>query len=116
MKVGTYVEMLEPHLVLDGKWSKEMLLSIGRSLNSQRERFPKGINVNAWHYIDENKIFVRTYERGVQGLTKSCGTGSIACLSTLFSEGSHIVSTAGGSLQITFLEDNLRLEGHACIL
>lgn len=38
------------------------------------QKFSDGINVNILSIIDEGKVYVQTFERGV-GITKSCGTG-----------------------------------------
>ena len=50
---------------------------IGEKLNSENPYFTDGVNVNFAQIIDKNKIFVRTFERGV-GFTNACGTGMSA--------------------------------------
>ena len=66
---------------------------------------------------EKNRITVKTYERGVQRLTLSCGTGS-SCSSTIFlrgESGSIHVATPGGDLEITISEEGLELKGPAHI-
>lgn len=70
------------------------------------DRFAKeGINVNfVEHQAD--RIFVRTYERGVENETYSCGTGVTAAAITtcLQKPGEHDVQiqTLGGKLAVSF--------------
>ena len=53
------------------------LFSLGREIRRDTARFPKGANVNFVKIIDGD-IWNITYERGVEDLTESCGTGSVA--------------------------------------
>lgn len=66
----------------------------------------EGINVNFAH-LDNQTIFVRTYERGVEDETLSCGTGvtavSIAAhYLNLLPENYVNLQTPGGKLQVRF--------------
>lgn len=67
-----------------------------------------GINVNFVEQGDApGEINVRTFERGVEGETWSCGTGVTAsAISTCFSAGSdnqsYAVQTRGGKLEVSF--------------
>jgi diaminopimelate epimerase len=67
-----------------------------------------GTNVNFIQVVGENKLSVRTYERGVEDETYSCGTGVTACaLSAHIREawnGPIAVETLGGSLQVAYNE------------
>ena len=82
-----------------------------------------GINVNAVNIIDDRHIAMRTYERGVEGETLSCGTGVTAAalsLATMRSLGGGLihVSTRGGDLSVAFSRSpsgfcNIQLQGPA---
>ncbi len=79
--------------------------------------FPKGTNVNFVKVISGNEITIRTYERGVEGETLSCGTGSVACAAIahrLGKTGNNVkVNTKGGELKIMLTDDAAYMEGQA---
>lgn len=113
-----FVEMLEPHLIIPQPMSDEKLMDWGRKLNQMKEVFPLGINVNACEFINSKHLLVKTYERGVQRLTRSCGTGSASCAAVWLyktaNEGSSMeVMTPGGALKIILEKQGLNLIGPA---
>ena len=66
----------------------------------------KGVNVNFVETIDDDHIYVRTYERGVEDETFSCGTGvTAAALVNAHNETgfNHVdVKTLGGNLYVEY--------------
>lgn len=71
----------------------------------------KGINVNFVSKIDKSIFKVRTYERGVEDETLSCGTGVTAVALAVSYSGftkSNLVTieTRGGRLQVQFEKSN----------
>lgn len=68
-----------PHLVLIlGDVAKAPVLSWGRRLRHHPLFGPEGTNVDFVQVLDEKKLRMRTYERGVEGETLACGTGAAA--------------------------------------
>jgi diaminopimelate epimerase len=78
--------------------------------------FPTGANVNFVEKSGENLLHIRTYERGVEAETLSCGTGAMAAAAVARKLGMvgdvvH-VETVGGPLTIRLGEKN-EMEGPA---
>lgn len=67
----------------------------------------EGANINFVEKIDQDTFAVRTYERGVESETLSCGTGVTAVAIALFetkktSSNNIILNTKGGVLNVIF--------------
>lgn len=87
------------------------IYSFGREIRYNTIYKNDGINVNAVEEIDDNELFVRTYERGVENETLACGTGVTACaMAYAHTKGkignSYInIRTMGGQLAVSFNYD-----------
>ena len=82
------------------------VVETGREIRYSPAFEAEGINVNFVETVDEDSIFVRTYERGVEDETLSCGTGvtAAALLSAHNDNGFNRVEvkTPGGRLSVEF--------------
>ncbi|HEX8059761.1 MAG TPA: diaminopimelate epimerase [Cyclobacteriaceae bacterium] len=70
-----------------------------------RDLKPNGTNVNFVELLPDNTIYVRTYERGVENETLSCGTGVTACALAVHFKGYSspvAIKTPGGELSVQF--------------
>lgn len=78
----------------------------GRDIRYSKDYEAEGINVNFVEQSDDDKIIVRTYERGVEDETYSCGTGvTAAALVSYHNENGFNeveVKTLGGTLTVEF--------------
>lgn len=85
------------------------LLNFARSVRYGEEFNAQGINVNAVKVEAPGVLSMRTYERGVEDETYSCGTGvTAAALSYCLKAGGNqeiTVNTPGGSLSVRFRKD-----------
>ena len=70
-----------PHTVLlTPEMEKMDLAALGPVIRYHRIFRPAGTNVNLMRVESPKKIFLRTYERGVEAETSACGTGSVAAV------------------------------------
>lgn len=82
------------------------VVETGRQIRNSAPFEKEGINVNFVESIGEDCIFVRTYERGVEDETLSCGTGvTAAALMCAHNDNGFNrveVKTPGGKLSVEF--------------
>jgi diaminopimelate epimerase len=95
-----------PHYVqLVNGVEKFDVFTAGKAIRYNERFKAEGVNVNFIEFHDDH-LFVRTYERGVENETYSCGTGVTASAITthLNKLGEHRVSikTIGGELAVSF--------------
>jgi diaminopimelate epimerase len=79
----------------------------GYKIRYSEKYTPKGTNVNFVTPLNNDLIQVRTYERGVENETLSCGTGVTAC-ALVYGHQNKIneikIKTRGGNLKVRFSE------------
>ena len=97
-----YIEMVDDLEYMDV--NKE-----GKRIRNSAPFKKEGINVN--FVLDTNELQIRTYERGVEAETLSCGTGVVATVIALhyancIEETLVNVKTKGGELTVSFEEFN----------
>ena len=88
--------------------------------------FPKGVNVNLYTRLAQDRVRILTFERGVEDYTLACGTGSGSVAAVLWTKGELpkgrlMVENPGGTLTVTVIGENgkvtdLFLEGPAEVL
>ncbi len=102
-----FIDTGSPHYVVFGNNVDELdVFKEGNKLRWSSLFAPGGTNVN-FVQINDNNLFVRTFERGVEDETLACGTGvtasAIAALLTgQFVSNSIDIRTKGGDLNVRF--------------
>lgn len=105
-----YVDTGSPHLVwFTDKLDSLDVSTLGRKIRYDPKWGARGVNVNFAEWAGDGSLRVRTYERGVEEETLSCGTGAAAvALAGYLHQGGrpgHSTCTIhfrGGSLRLSF--------------
>lgn len=91
--------------------------SIGRNVRHSPLVAPNGVNVNFASFEASGSVRIRTYERGVEKETLSCGTGAAAVAACYFAQNKidslKIVTSLNDVLEVRKEGDELYLLGPA---
>ncbi|MBN2697666.1 MAG: diaminopimelate epimerase [Bacteroidales bacterium] len=106
---GYFVDTGSPHFV---KFVEQIdaipVYARGRQIRSEERFKPGGVNVNFAETVQgTNRVRVRTFERGVEDETLSCGTGVTASAISSYlhnksKETDYLIITRGGELEVSF--------------
>ncbi|MDH3321459.1 MAG: diaminopimelate epimerase [Flavobacteriaceae bacterium] len=104
------------HVTFEEEISKIDVFSKGKAIRNGSPYFNEGTNVNFVEQINADTFKVRTYERGVENETLSCGTGvtavAIASHKSKKSNSNTIkLQTPGGDLEVSF-ENEMNIYKH----
>lgn len=85
------------------------VFKLGSEIRSLPEFSPEGTNVN-FYSVEDDKIFIRTFERGVEDETLACGTGNAATAIILnrvekISPPINLITRGGDELIVDFNND-----------
>ena len=82
---GFFADVGNPHFITRGPWPPEQWSAIAPVIRADTECFPEGVNVSLiWEVVGGWRI--KTYERGVEGFTKACGSAVYASALMLLAE------------------------------
>lgn len=114
VRFKSYINTGVPHVILEtDNINKVNVNKIGLELRYHLYYKPQGTNVNFVKKLnDGSSLKIRTYERGVESETLSCGSGATAAALNYakeanLNEGNFNIETRGGLLKIRF-SNNLK--------
>jgi diaminopimelate epimerase len=103
-----FVNTGSPHVVSMVEDLNIDVIELGSGIRYSEEFEKEGTNVNFLTLLNEDEAMVRTYERGVEGETLSCGTGVTACAIVMHhlsnSAGQKEIHALGGDLIVRFVK------------
>ena len=121
--LGRYVNSGAKHFsTIVTNISPEKVKEDGRKIRNDKIFSPDGINVNFMKIINSHKIEVYTYEKGIENMVLSCGTGSVASAYYAYQkkliQSPLNISVPGGDLKLIFNDtwDEVWLNGPAKLL
>lgn len=99
------------HIEIVDKVNQVDVKKKGSKIRNGGPYFDEGTNVNFVEIVDDHSIKVRTYERGVEDETLSCGTGvtaaAIATFNARITTAKKIdIEALGGKLSVSFEKEN----------
>ncbi len=107
----TYLNTGSPHhVVMVSDLEQYDVYHKGKEIRESARYHPKGTNVNFVEKINQDTFAIRTFERGVEAETWSCGTGATAVAIAMFNNGQttatevHIL-VKGGCLYVKFTKE-----------
>ena len=110
-----YVNTGVPHLVFEVHEAKRIDIKSRAPQYRFHKMFPNGTNVSFLEVLAETQTaYVRTYERGVEDETFSCGTGLTACglaLNHWYNWKNNITLKTLGGTQNIFIGDKIFYSG-----
>jgi len=126
-RMGHFINTGVPHVVyLSKDLDHEDVGRTGRTTRYHDLFKPAGTNVNFVEIQGRHRLRIRTYERGVEGETLACGTGSVAAALIAGSLGAvsspvEVVTWGGEKLVVSFERsgdtfDSIHLEGRADVI
>lgn len=102
-----FINTGSPHFVRFVKDARDYpVFDEGRKVRYSSAYSPGGTNVNFAEVLPENSLFIRTYERGVENETLSCGTGvtAAALASSFLGFRSPVkLKAPGGDLMVEYV-------------
>jgi diaminopimelate epimerase len=127
LRMGHFINTGVPHVVyLSKDLDHEDVDRIGRTTRYHDLFKPAGANVNFVQIQGRHRLRIRTYERGVEGETLACGTGSVAAALVAGSLGAvstpvEVATWGGEKLVVSFERSGdeftgIYLEGRAEVI